>query len=177
MKKVGRETRLIAYDTDANIVRRAHGQSPVYKLIRARTMLYVGIIAIVGGVMLFTLLTRSDLGVSAIHDRNPLYVELSDGSVRNSFTLRLVNKAPRERQFSISTTGVEGLSLSVVGMEPRPDGSLVISVGPDQTREVRLHASAKDQRHDHTRDLQFIFKDLQTGETALARDHFMMPER
>ncbi len=178
MAKVGRETRLIAYDTDANIVRRSQGKPPIYKLIRARTLLYLGIIAIVGGVMLYTLLTRSALSVSTIHDRNPLYVELSDGSVRNSFTLRLVNKASQDRQFAVSVSGVEGLSINVVGIDAGPDGKIIISVGPDQTREVRLHASLNDQNdHDHARDLTFLIKDLQTGDTAQARDHFMMPER
>jgi cytochrome c oxidase accessory protein FixG len=177
MTKLGRETRLIAYDTDNNIIRRAEGKPPVYRLIRARTMLYVGMISIVGGVMLYTLLTRASLGVAAIHDRNPLYVELSDGSVRNSFTIRLVNKDPQAQQFRVSIEGLEGITLAAEGVPAAPQGGLLVSVGPDQTREVRVHASLPPDRVPRSRDLQFRITNLQSGATAVARDHFMMPER
>ncbi len=40
MEKIGRPTRLIAYETDTNIKRRAQGLPPVYRLIRPRTVLY-----------------------------------------------------------------------------------------------------------------------------------------
>ena len=45
MKKIGRPTRLIAYDTDINIQRRAEGKAPIYRIVRPRTLIYAGIIA------------------------------------------------------------------------------------------------------------------------------------
>ena len=48
MDKIGRPTRLIAYNTDVNIKRHAQGLPPVYKLVRARTVLYSAVIAVVG---------------------------------------------------------------------------------------------------------------------------------
>ena len=74
MHKIGRPERLIAYDTDVNIKRRRAGKPNVFRLIRSRTLLYVGVIAIVGGAMLYTLTTRSFVSLAAMHDRNPLYV-------------------------------------------------------------------------------------------------------
>ena len=35
--------------------------------------------------MLYTLATGRVLDVSVLHDRNPLFVSLSDGSVRNAY--------------------------------------------------------------------------------------------
>ena len=178
MTKLGRETRLIAYDTDLNITRRKEGKPPIYRLIRARTLLYVGIIAIVGGVMLYTLLTRSSLGVAAIHDRNPLYVELSDGSVRNSYTLRFVNKMSQERSFKVTMEGIDGLALRAEGVPADATPSdVIVSVGPDQTREIRLHASLPAGLRPRSRDIRFRITDLSNANTAEARDHFMMPER
>ena len=60
MDKIGRPTRLIAYNTDVNIKRHAQGLPPVYKLIRARTVLYSAVIAAVGAVMLYALSSRAD---------------------------------------------------------------------------------------------------------------------
>ncbi len=59
MAKIGRPARLIAYDTDLNIKRRQVGERPFVRIVRARTVLYMAIIAIVGAVMLYTLATRA----------------------------------------------------------------------------------------------------------------------
>ena len=40
--------------------------------------------------MLYALLTRTLLDINVLHDRNP--VALSDGSIRNAYTVRLLNK-------------------------------------------------------------------------------------
>ena len=42
MKKVGRPTGLIAYDTDINIARRREGKPPIYRIVRPRTLIYAG---------------------------------------------------------------------------------------------------------------------------------------
>jgi len=92
MTKVGRPTGLIAYDTDINIARHAEGKPPIYRLVRPRTLVYAGLIVLVATVMLYTLLTRHALDISVRHDRNPLFVTLSDGSIRNAHTVHLLNK-------------------------------------------------------------------------------------
>src|SRR5208283_4168825 len=106
MKKVDRATGLIAYDTDINIARRAEGKAPIYRIIRPRTVIYAGIIVLVGAVMLYALLTRSHLDISVRHDRNPLFVTLSDGSIRNAHTVHLLNK---RQDVSTVALDVEGL--------------------------------------------------------------------
>ena len=73
MTKLGRATGLIAYDTDLNIKQRIEGKKAFYKLVRMRTVLYAAIIAVVGGIMIYTLATRDSEGISIIHDRNPMY--------------------------------------------------------------------------------------------------------
>ena len=77
MQQINRPTGLIAYDTDINAERRLAGKPPVYRLIRPRTILYAAIIAVVGGIMLYALATRSSMGISALHERSPLFVTLA----------------------------------------------------------------------------------------------------
>ncbi|MED5509272.1 MAG: FixG Ig-like domain-containing protein, partial [Pseudomonadota bacterium] len=50
-----------------------------------------------------------------IHDRQPLYVRLSDGSIQNKYTLKLLNKTQQPLTVSYSVSGLEGASLH--GME------------------------------------------------------------
>ena len=107
MTKLGRATGLIAYDTDINIKRRHGGQAAASsRLVRLRTVLYAAIIAIAGGIMIFTLATRDSEGISVIHDRNPMFVRLSDGSVRNGYTIRIVNKQLQEARIRRSASTV-----------------------------------------------------------------------
>ncbi|KIZ43769.1 cytochrome c oxidase accessory protein CcoG, partial [Rhodopseudomonas palustris] len=58
MRQVDRPTGLIAYDTDINAGRRLAGKPPLYRPIRARTLLYGGLIALVGAIMIYALATR-----------------------------------------------------------------------------------------------------------------------
>ena len=60
MEKLGRPTRLIAYDTDVNIRARMQGQPETTRIVRPRTLLYSAIILAVGGLMLWGLTHRVD---------------------------------------------------------------------------------------------------------------------
>ena len=115
MQKIGRPSRLIALDTDINVKRRQQGEKPIYRIVRARTVLYAVIIAVVGIVMAYTLATRHNDAVSVLHDRNPLYVRLSDGSLRNAYTLRIINKSLEPKTYVLSMTGLPDADIDVIG--------------------------------------------------------------
>ncbi len=172
MTKTGRPTGLIAYDNDINIKRRQEGKPAIFHLVRARTLVYAGVISLVGGVMLYSLLTRSYLGVNVLHDRNPLFVALSDGSVRNAYTVRFLNKRPQIRTVTLDVEGIESPQLHVVGLDTVAGGKPLIVIGPDQTREVRLLVTVWSGLERSTA-LTFRATDVTTGETAAAADHFI----
>ena len=67
--------------------------------LRPRVILYATLMAIVGVIMLTALVLRPELEVSVLHDRNPLYVKLSDGGLRNGYTVKLLNKLYEPRSF------------------------------------------------------------------------------
>jgi len=177
MKKLDRPTGLIAYDTDLNIKARLEGKTPVFRIVRMRTILYAAIIAIVGGVMIYVLATRDSEGISVIHDRNPMYVRLSDGALRNAYTIRIVNKQLKYRDFIVSVDGLPSSLVDFVGLPPRADGRQLVSVGPDQTREVRVtvtdYASTPPAS---STSILFKLIDVDSGEVAEMRDHFFGPE-
>ncbi len=178
MAKLGRPRDLIAYDTDLNIKARQEGRAPSYKLIRPRTLLYAAIIAIAGGVMLYTLATRGSEGISVIHDRNPMFVRLSDGSLRNGYTIRIVNKQLKYRDFIVAVDGLPSSLVDFVGLPPRADGRQLVSVGPDQTKEVRvLVTDYSDVPPAASTTVLFSLIDAETGAVAQVRDHFFGSER
>jgi cytochrome c oxidase accessory protein FixG len=177
MAEIGRPPRLIAYDTDINGQRRQAGKPPIYRLIRPRTILYTAIIAVVGGVMLYALATRSSMDVNVLHDRNPLFVLLSDGGIRNNYTVRILNKGPA-RTFNFAVSGLEGAELHAPGVEAGADGRLAVEVGQDQTREIRLSVQVKSaQVPAHPVMIAIKATDIATGESTEAADHFIPPNQ
>ena len=174
MKKVGRPTGLIGYDNEVNITRRREGKREIYRLVRPRTAIYVGIIVLVGAIMLYTLLTRSVLDISVLHDRNPLVVTLADGSIRNGYTVRVLNKLNDMRTLRLEVDGLPGAEVHVVGPDAAASGQSLIAVGPDQTREVRVLVTAPaDAKLERSTSLVFRVADLAGGRPALAQDHFV----
>ena len=176
MRKIDRPTRLIAYDTDVNVARRLAGQPEEFKLVRPRTVLYAAVIALVGGIMLFTLLTRSDMGVSAMHDRNPLFVKTADGSIRNALGVHVVNRQGVLRRFKIEIEHPAGAQLSVVGASDNKGGEQIVEVGPDQVRELRLFAILpRGDSIPSKQPLVLRVTDVATGETTTIADTFFAP--
>jgi len=174
MKKVGRSSGLIAYDTDLNVRRRLAGQKPIYRLIRARTVIYLAIIAIAGLLMLYTLATRSALALNVLHDRNPLSVALSDGSVRNAYTIHFLNKLNELRTVALEVDGLPDSVVHVVGSDIITVGPPLVALAPDQTREVRVLVTVPAGREiDKSTPVVFRTRDVVTGETATAQDHFI----
>lgn len=175
MAKIGRPSGLIGYDTEVNVQRRIAREEPTYKLVRARTVLYTVLIVGIGALMTFTLATRTSLGLSALHDRNPVFVTLADGSIRNGFTVRLTNKSLDARPFRLELIGLAGAHMDVVGMPTTAEQSALLEVLPDQTRELRVLVTAPKGDAAASRTIRFRLTDVVTGATAYTDDFFKGP--
>ncbi len=115
MDKVGYPRGLIRYSTQNAI----DGKST--RVLRPRIFLYGTLLVgfmIAWGVGVGT---RDDLIVEALRDRNALYRQTADGSIENGYTLKLVNKADADREFSIS------LESTVPGIELRDNDAPVLA--------------------------------------------------
>jgi cytochrome c oxidase accessory protein FixG len=134
MEKVGRPRGLIAYDTVRNLD--AGDTSVPINLLRPRVILYAAAIAVVGVIMLVALAMRPELDVNVLQDRNPLYVRLSDGGVRNGYTVKLLNKRYLPRAFKLSVEGLPGAKIDMVGHEGG-----VVPVPPDNMQQVKLYVT------------------------------------
>ena len=175
MAKIDRPPRLIAYDTDLNIKRRQEGKPPQLKIVRARTLLYAAVIALVGVVMLYALATRTTESISVIHDRNPVFVRLADGSLRNGYTVRIVNKQLVAREFALDIRGLANVSYEFIGVPGSTDGRRIVEVGPDQTREVRVLVTSRQAAMPPSTPIVFEITDLATGLQAQTSDYFRAP--
>ena len=91
---------------------REAGTSDRTRIIRPRTIIYVGVLVLVAMIMLTALVLRSPTEVNVIADRNPLFVQLSNGDIRNGFTVKILNKGDARAVFDVSIDGLEGAVIS-----------------------------------------------------------------
>jgi cytochrome c oxidase accessory protein FixG len=150
MDKVARPRGLIAYDTDAAVAARLAGTKPIYKFVRSRTIYYAVALILVGSVMLFGLLTRSPMAMDVLRDRNPEYITLSDGAVRNGYTVQIMNRSIRPEIFFLEFHGPHGAQMRTVGQTH--EGPISVALGADGHRTLRVFVTAPPSSHDHHRD-------------------------
>jgi len=141
MDRVGRPRGLISYDTDAAVEARAAGKPAVYKLVRPRTLYYAGALALVSALMTWGLTHRSMIDLHVLRDRNPMFVRLHDGSVRDGYTLKIANRSFYSRSFTVSFEGLPGARLKTPGA-PATRGDLVLTVEPNTVRSARVFVIA-----------------------------------
>ncbi len=142
MKKIELPSGLISYDTYRNLEAAASGGKARLRLLRPRVLIYVALLVFVSAVMLVAFLTRSDLDMTVLRDRNPLFVTLSDGTIRNGYEIKVLNKAHDERRFRLEIEGLEAPVLSAVGQTEASEGALVFTVPPDDLRAVKVFIAA-----------------------------------
>jgi len=181
MGKIGRPRGLIAYETSGNLERRAQGEEPEVKLVRPRTVVYVAIMALIGTLMMVSLITRSDVDVNIIRDRNPVFVKLSDGSIRNGFTIRVLNKQHVARTFDIETTELDGAVLAN-GQVGGDRADTTVTVGPDTYHAVKFFVSlplgsAGASQLDESAPIRFIIRDHVSGQEISEESVFRGPAR
>ena len=181
MDRVGRPRGLIAYETLSMPAARARGERPRVRLVRPRTVLYSVLILMVSGLMAYGLLSRGDLDLNILHDRNPLFVMLSDGSIRNGYTLKVLNKAHAARRFEITVEGVP--EARIKRPEAVDEPATRLAVAPDSVRAVRLYVSLPRAVVDRYRDadgdiaIAIALRDLASGRTYREETRFHGPRR
>jgi cytochrome c oxidase accessory protein FixG len=179
MAKVGRPPKLIAYDTFRNLDAASHGDRAPIRLIRPRTILYGSLLALVAAVMLAGLMTRRTLDVNILRDRNPLFVRLADGGLRNGYTIKLLNKAYATRNYALSIDGITDAKLTILSAGEENAASL--AVAPDDLRAIKAYVTLPGQAAARLpaaqNPLTFIIRDLGDGVETRHATTFRGPEK
>lgn len=163
MEKIGLPKGLIRYDTTTNQEARDAGQKvgDVWShILRLRTFYYIAIMTMVGGIMLYSLLTRSSLEMHVLHDRNPLLVKLSDGSIRNGYNITIMNKTHEDKDYTLTLEDIDYQDMTIKAAGHQIDEA--IHVFADQVAHFRVFVVA-DEQDVQRREVQFILRDNQTG--------------
>lgn len=143
---------------------------PVYK--RPRVWVYGIILLVAMSGVIYGLSTLDALELKVLHSRQPLYVVTSDGSIRNKYTLKILNKTTSDMQVKVTASGQKDLQLMGAD-EPinAPQGTVTsktvfVSVHKDDVKEesspITFHIEGSDSSDavfSHSRESMFIGPD------------------
>lgn len=133
MEKTGKPKGLIRYDSVANIERTilqandnakryedGHEESTLehlehiaekFHILRPRTFYYMTILLVVFGVTIYSLATKLPFDMSILQKRNPLFVTLSSGEIRNNYELKVTNKTHEPQQYKFWVEGLDNAKI------------------------------------------------------------------
>ncbi|MES2896771.1 MAG: cytochrome c oxidase accessory protein CcoG [Pseudomonadota bacterium] len=144
MDRVGRPKGLIAFDTDAAVEARAAGRPAIYKLLRPRTAFYGVALAAVSGAMAWGFSVRTTLDLHVLRDRNPVFVRLHDGAVRNGYTLKIVNRGFEDETVIVTFDGPAGARIKTPAAAS--SGATLTVVAPaNEVRALRVFVTLPPQ--------------------------------
>ncbi|MBT5013671.1 MAG: cytochrome c oxidase accessory protein CcoG [Rhodospirillaceae bacterium] len=177
MDRIGSPRQLIRYDSISNQVSRETGKEVGFKFLRPRILIYAAILAVVIGIMAFTMGTRKTTEINIQRDRSPLFVTLSDGSVRNGYTFKILNMVREDRSFVLGTQGVEGAIINIVGKGAGNwKAAIDVTVKPDNVGTFRVYVRAPAFGLDgRSQELNFELLDTVSGKTTLHESIFYGP--
>jgi len=167
MDKIGKPRGLIDYLALSDEPQERAGQTPrsIWShVFRVRTMVYTALWSLVGIGLMAALVMRPEIEMNVAPIRNPTYVTLKDGAIRNTYDVRLLNKHGEDRPYQLSLSGNNDLSIALEGVE----GNTVV-VPANETYLQKVYVLApKDTAAAASERVPFSFKveDMSTGDTA-----------
>ena len=140
MEKIGKPRGLIDYLALSDEPAERAGSEPrkVWQhVMRPRTLMYTALWSFVGIGLVVALLIRPEIDMTVSPIRNPTFVTLSDGTIRNTYDVRLRNKHGDDRAFDISVSDDSGLTLSLENVDVNS-----VVVNANETLLQRVYVTA-----------------------------------
>ncbi|MCY4261254.1 MAG: cytochrome c oxidase accessory protein CcoG [Rhodobacteraceae bacterium] len=173
MTRIGKPRGLIDYMTlvDENLqTTQSTMKDLIRRLFRLRVILYTLLWCGLGVAILVALLNRPEIEFSIAPIRSPLYVTMSDGSIRNSYIVRVQNRNGEARQFRIGLAGETALTIRVEGVD-----NLTTTIPADRTGIKRVHVTApagSDAATAGQLDIDMVVEDTTTAASAIKSTSF-----
>ncbi|KAA5605681.1 cytochrome c oxidase accessory protein CcoG [Roseospira marina] len=178
MERFNLPTGLVRFDSVKNQAQRAKGQSVVVRWLRPRTLIYTAALTVAVAVMATALMTRSRLEVNIQAERSPLYVQLSDGSIRNGYTVKILNMERIDTPFVVTAEGLPDAQMNIIGYDTDPGQptTATLPVTGDSVGSFRVYLSAPpDALEGEATPFTFRIENRATGEVTTQSANFNAP--
>jgi cytochrome c oxidase accessory protein FixG len=158
MDSVGYPRGLIRYDSEANIAS-AEPHKPRLEWKRLKVIGYAAALILMTSVLAYNIGTRSNVEVNVQQVRQPLYIMLSDGSIRNRYVIHIVNKTESDEIYTID---VEGISPRALDMHHFRSVSVKAGKGLNMNASVNLSVEEASK----VKNFKFLITPASTKQTV-----------
>jgi cytochrome c oxidase accessory protein FixG len=135
MEKIGKPKGLIRYDT------LAHLADPIpqkkFKIFKARTLYYATILLVVSGIMFNSLITKPLFESSIIASRNPIFVKLSNGDIRNKYQIKILNKTHKTQKYQVKIIDNNFADFEIFGAKKINEKSYEVEIKANSQKNFR----------------------------------------
>ncbi|SDL36960.1 cytochrome c oxidase accessory protein CcoG [Aliiruegeria lutimaris] len=175
MDKIGKPRGLIGYMALSDEERERAGAAPksVWRhVFRIRTILYTSLWTAVGVGLVVMLFIRPDISATVHPVRQPIFVTMSDGTIRNTYDFGLRNKHGEDRRFRVSLVSKEpDLRIAVEGT---PYESFMVPANTTGKQRIYVLApkGSTAALADRT-EIRFWIEDLSNGERVYKESTFV----
>ena len=134
---------LIRYDSEKNLAS-TQPTKPALHWKRLKIIGYGVALVLMSGYLAYSVATRGSFDRAVTQIRQPLYVVLSNGDIRNRYQIRITNKAGTDQLYRISATGIPPHALdlgnfSEITVKPGHSGLVQASVRLTPEQAETLH--------------------------------------
>ena len=139
MIKIGKDPGLIKYTTENEM------EGKKTHILRGRIILYMVALSIMIGLFAITLISRKDIAVDILRDRNSFYRTIDSQTIENVYKLKIMNKGKLAQKYEVSAFGF-GKDLTVIIDNKFKDREL--AAGDVLNLPVKVRANKSDvKRH------------------------------
>jgi len=167
MDKINRPRGLIRYASRKEMD--GEPLPPLFK--RPRVIAYSTILLLSIAGILYGLTHIPPVELSIVHERQPLFIQMSDGSIHNKYTIMAVNKTPADLHMRVTISGAEGISIA--GKEGK---NIVLRSGKIVPFHIFLTARPEALKGNRT-PIRFILESLESPVIRLEYESFFISGR
>jgi polyferredoxin len=169
MDQMGYARGLVKYTTENLLENTGDGK---YHFLRPSLIIYSVALAVMISALLFALIMRTPLSVESMRDRGALFNESLDGTIENSYTLKIQNKAQQDYRYRIVLRS-DALPVRLDG------GSKTVLLQAGELATVPLTVTLKDSEiKGRSGNIEFVVTrvDDQSVQDS-TKSTFLMPRR
>ena len=168
MDSVGYPRGLIRYDSERNLASPTpHKPKVMWK--RFKVLGYATALILMTSVLFYNIGTRSDTVVNVQQVRQPLFVMLSNGNIRNRYQVHIVNKTESDQTYEVSVNDIPKEALDM-GNIPE------IKVRAGKVLAVNAKVNLDYELAEKTHEFEFEVTQVSTGEKIEVKASFNAPK-
>ena len=151
MDNMGYARGLIRYVSENGLARGYDLKAMLRNVLRARTLIYTGLLVVITAVAGVSLALKNPLKVDVIRDRGALAREAAPGVIENVYRLQIMNTSEAAHRFTITAEGLPGLAVAGIDQPIEVAGAstqlvpfrLQAPVGDDDERDAEREVEHK----------------------------------